>query len=164
MPQRYSHIQVPCMSKETGPAQMSINWRMDSENVAHVQNGISFSCKAKGNYRIYRQMNGNGNCRQWMSTKFKETDSSCSFYSVEQSFEFLHLCVWFWVSIETRKLERGHVVGRRGLIWGRMTIEHMWTCVKWWLKGRILGAVRFKWRKGSGTGGREDSRGLYDQN
>lgn len=48
-------------SKETGPAQMSINWRMDNENMAHVQNGISFSCKAKGNYRIYRQRDGNGN-------------------------------------------------------------------------------------------------------
>lgn len=93
--------------------------------MAHVQNGISFSCKAKGNFRIYRQMDGNGNYGQWMSTKSKETDSSCSSYFVEQSFEFLHLCVWFRVSIETRKLESGHVVAGRGLIWGRVIIEHM---------------------------------------
>lgn len=86
--------------------------------MAHVQNGISCSCKSKGNYRIYRQMDGNGNYGQWMNTKSKETDSSRSFYFVEQSFEFLHLCVWFRVSIETRKLESGHLVAGRGLILG----------------------------------------------
>jgi hypothetical protein len=47
-----------CNSQKQDTAKMSLNERIDTENVVHLQNGILLSYYKRGHHEVYRQMEG----------------------------------------------------------------------------------------------------------
>jgi len=54
----YVHAGLNCDSQKLETTHMSHNWRIDTENVVHLHNGILHSYKEWGHYEFFRQMGG----------------------------------------------------------------------------------------------------------